>query len=83
MEDAGFAEVTIRPLEIPRRHDGFEDFWEVTLDLSRSFHDVVMDQPEATIAQIHDELAARMEPFADPTGKLDVPTRTLVLRAEA
>ncbi|HEY7836838.1 MAG TPA: hypothetical protein VIB59_05185, partial [Solirubrobacteraceae bacterium] len=83
IENAGFAEIEIRAVEIARRHASFEDFWELTLDLSRSFHDAVMSQPEAAIADIRAELQARLAPYAEPDGGLAVPSRTLVARAEA
>ena len=81
--EAGFAEIEIRSVEVVRRHADFEGFWELTLDLSRSFHDAVMSQPEETIAEISSELQSRLEPFAEPGGGLAVPSRTLVARAEA
>ncbi len=51
-------------MEVARRHASFEDFWELTLDLSRSFHDAVMSQPEPVIAEIRAELEARLAQFA-------------------
>ncbi len=81
--EAGFAEVEIRLLEVIRRHPDATDFWDLTLDLSRSFHDAVMSQPQDTIEAIRAELGARLEPFATSDGTLAVPTRTLVARAEA
>ncbi len=83
LADAGFAEIAIQPVEIMRRHASFEDFWELTLDLSGSFHDAVMSQAEPVIADIRAELEARLAPFAAPDGSLAVPSRTLVARAEA
>jgi SAM-dependent methyltransferase len=80
---AGFAEIEIRPVEVMRRHASADEFWDVTLDLSRSFHDAVMSQPAATVEEIRTDLAARLEPFSASDGTLAVPTRTLVARAEA
>jgi hypothetical protein len=61
----------------------FEDLWETTLDLSRSFHDAVLDRPESEVAQIKAALAARFAPYANADGALDVPGRTLVAVATA
>jgi SAM-dependent methyltransferase len=83
LEDAGFGEVAIRPVEVQRRHAGIEDFWQVTLDLSRSFHDAVMSLPQEQIEEIRAELGRRLEPFVAADGTLAIPTRTLVARAEA
>jgi hypothetical protein len=83
LEEAGFAEIEIRPVDVMRRHASAEEFWDVTLDLSSSFHDAVMSQPLETIEELRRELTARLQPFAAPDGTLAVPTRTLLARAEA
>jgi hypothetical protein len=83
LEAAGFAEIEIDRVEMVRHHESFEEFWEVTLDLSRSFHDAVLSRPEAEITEIRDALAARLAPFITTGGGLAVPGRTLVARAEA
>ncbi|MCW3032318.1 MAG: hypothetical protein QOK19_1502 [Solirubrobacteraceae bacterium] len=83
LEDAGFAEIEVARVEMLRRHESFEEFWELTLDLSRSFHDAVLSRPEAEISEIHDAVAARLAPFTATDGSLAVPGRTLVAGAEA
>jgi SAM-dependent methyltransferase len=83
LAEAGFAEIEIGRVEMLRRHASFEDFWEVTLDLSRSFHDAVLSRPESEISAIHDTLEARLASFTGPDGSLTVPGRTLVAGAEA
>ncbi len=83
LAEAGFAEIEIGAVEVTRRHPDAADFWEVTLDLSGSFHDAVMSQPQEAIEAIRAELTARLQPFAAPDGTIAVPTRTLVVRAEA
>ncbi|MBA3807091.1 MAG: methyltransferase domain-containing protein [Solirubrobacterales bacterium] len=83
LKGAGFAEIRIETLELVRRHRSFDDFWEITLDLSRSFHDVVLDQPEAQIAEIRASLEHRFAPFTSSAGELVIPARTLVAAAEA
>jgi SAM-dependent methyltransferase len=80
---AGFAEIEIRRVEMLRRHESFEEFWELTLDLSRSFHDAVLSLPEAEIREIRDALAARLDRFTAADGTLALPGRTLVAGAEA
>ncbi len=83
LKGAGFAEIRVETLELVRRHRSFDDFWEITLDLSRSFHDVVLDQPEAQIAEIRASLEHRFAPFTSSAGGLVIPARTLVAAAEA
>ncbi len=81
--EAGFAEVRVEALELHRVHEDFDGFWETTLDLSRAFHDAVLERPSAEIEQIRAGLQARLEPFAAPSGALDIPARTLVAVASA
>ncbi len=83
LEQAGFSEIRVETLELLRRHPSFADFWEVTLDLSRNFHDAVLDRPEAEITEIYDSLQRRFAPFTSASGELAIPARTLLAAAEA
>lgn len=83
LEQAGFAEIEVREVDVVRRHHDFEDFWETTLDISRSLHDLVLGRPAAEIAAIRDGVAARLAPFTAPDGALAIPGRSLVAVASA
>ena len=83
LEQAGFAEIRIEALDLHRRHTGFEELWDSTLDLSRALHDAVLDRPEPEIAEIHAALAERFAPYTADDGSLDIPGRTLVASASA
>ena len=83
LEQAGFAEVNVESLELHRRHASFEEFWETTLDLSRAFHDAVLERPQEEIEQIKSAVHARIAAFQTPDGVLDIPARTLVASASA
>jgi SAM-dependent methyltransferase len=83
MQEAGFAEVRIETLQLHRRHSSFEEFWETTLDLSRSFHDAVLARPQDVIEQIQAAVRERLAPYAGADGVLDIPGRTLVASASA
>jgi ubiquinone/menaquinone biosynthesis C-methylase UbiE len=78
LEDAGFEEVWVEPLDLLQRSASFEEFWETTLDIARSFHDAVLARPESEIAEIRASLAARFEPYTAADGSLEIPMRTLV-----
>ncbi|HEY1833348.1 MAG TPA: methyltransferase domain-containing protein [Solirubrobacteraceae bacterium] len=80
---AGFTEPRVETVSMLRRHRSFEEYWEVTLDLSRSFHDAVMAQPAEEIGQIRAALERRLAPYAVPGGGIELPGRTLVACAEA
>jgi SAM-dependent methyltransferase len=83
LEQAGFAEVNVESLELHRRHASFEEFWETTLDLSRAFHDAVLERPEGEIEEIKAAVRARIAQFETPERMLDIPARTLVASASA
>jgi len=83
LEQAGFVEVNVESLQLHRRHASFEQFWETTLDLSRAFHDAVLERPEGEIEQIKAAVRARIAAFETPDGMLDIPARTLVASASA
>jgi SAM-dependent methyltransferase len=83
LEQAGLAEVNVEALQLTRRHESFEEFWETTLDLSRVFHDTVLARPQEEIAEIQASLRARFAPFEGADGSLEIPARTLVASAFA
>jgi SAM-dependent methyltransferase len=83
LEQAGFVEVNVESLQLHRRHTRFEEFWETTLDLSRAFHDAVLERPEDEIEQIKAAVRAQIAQFETPDGMLDIPARTLVASASA
>ena len=80
---AGFAEIEVAALELPRRHQGFDELWETTLDLSHDFHDAVLSRPAAEMQEIKTSLAERFAPYAAADGTLEIPGRTLVVSASA
>jgi SAM-dependent methyltransferase len=83
LADAGFEDVQVEEIELVRRHPSFEELWETTLDLSRSFHDAVLERPEAEIEEIRRSLADRFAPYASADGSLEIPARTLGASASA
>ncbi len=83
LAQAGFAEVRVETLQLHRRHVSFEEFWETTLDLSRSFHDAVLARPQEEIEEIQTAVHRRLEAYEAPGGLLDIPGRTLVASAGA
>jgi|HubBroStandDraft_3_1064219.scaffolds.fasta_scaffold04808_3 SAM-dependent methyltransferase len=78
LEQAGFTEVWVEPLQLTQRAASFEQFWEMTLDIARVFHEAVLSRPPSEIAEIRDSLAERFAPYTAPDGTLEIPMRTLV-----
>ena len=83
LEDAGFAEVRLETLPVSRRQASFAEFWETTLDISRSFHDAVLSRPEPEVTAIRATLARLLEPYTAADGTLDVPGSSHVAVAGA
>jgi SAM-dependent methyltransferase len=83
LERAGFAEARVQTLALHRRHASFEEFWETTLDLSRSFHDAVLARPQGEIDEIQAAVRERLQAYETRGGVLDIPARTLVASASA
>jgi SAM-dependent methyltransferase len=83
LEQAGFLETRLERIELMRRHRSFQELWDATLDLSRTFHDTVLDRPQDQIAAIEASLAERFAPYTAPDGSLEIPARTLVASASA
>jgi ubiquinone/menaquinone biosynthesis C-methylase UbiE len=83
LEQAGFAEIDVEAIELTRRHPDFEHLWDVTLDLSRSFHDTVLSRPQPEIEEIEQSLAERFAPYTAADGTLAIPARTLLASASA
>ncbi len=83
LEQAGFADVHVEALELTRRHVDLDELWEVTLDLSRPFHDAVLSRPQPEIEQIKASLAERFAPYTAVDGTLAIPASTLVAYAGA
>jgi SAM-dependent methyltransferase len=83
LERSGFSDVRVEALELMRRHSSFEELWDSTLDLSRVFHDTVLERPEAEIEEIKSSLADRFAPYTVRDGTLEIPGRTLLAYADA
>jgi ubiquinone/menaquinone biosynthesis C-methylase UbiE len=83
LAQAGFTDVDVQALDLPRRHPDFDELWETTLDLSRGFHDAVLSRPADEIDEIKASLTERFKPYTAADGSLEVPGRTLVACASA
>jgi SAM-dependent methyltransferase len=79
----GFTEVLTDEVELIQRHASFDVFWETMLDMSRSFHDSVIERPETEIADIQRALASRLARFQSDDGTLALPGRAVVAVASA
>jgi ubiquinone/menaquinone biosynthesis C-methylase UbiE len=83
MQDAGFIDPLIESVDVQQRHPNFAEFWETLLDISRNFHDAVLDRPEAEIAEIRQAIERRLERFSASDGTLSIPGKALLACASA
>jgi SAM-dependent methyltransferase len=83
LDSAGFFESRIERVELARRHASFDDFWETTLDLSRSFHDAVLARPQQEIDEIRASLAERLAHYRARDGGIELPAITFAASASA
>jgi SAM-dependent methyltransferase len=83
LAEAGFTDVEIDAVDVPRVAADFDSWWAMHLDLSAatlaSFRQASEEQTEA----IEDELAKRLAPYTAADASLSVPGRTLVASAVA
>jgi len=68
---------------VHRRHATVEDFWQVSLELSRVLASLVEGLREEEVAAVRAALRARLEPFTDARGAVDLPGSSLVAIAGA
>jgi ubiquinone/menaquinone biosynthesis C-methylase UbiE len=83
LEEAGFAEIEIEPVDLVRASADFAEWWAMQLDLSVATRNSMATADAATTAQVEAEVAARFAQFTDAGGALAVPGRAVVAVAEA
>ena len=84
LEDAGFTEVRVAPVDLEATHASLDAYIEETRDLSRAFDDSVNGLTEADRGALRSEMHALTAPFADGvSGALRMPARSLVASASS
>jgi SAM-dependent methyltransferase len=80
---AGFTEVETAELPVSFAHDGFDDYWDTTLAVSRHCATIVEGLDDAGVAALRDRLAAAAAPYAGADGALRFPGVALAAAATA
>jgi len=83
LEEAGFAEIAIEPVDLVRASADFEQWWAMQLDLSVATRNAMANADAATTQRIEAEVAARFAQYTDTRGALAVPGRAVVAVADA
>jgi SAM-dependent methyltransferase len=78
-QDAGLADVEVRPLEVPTRFRDFDDYWTPFLGGQGSAPGYAMSLPERERAALREELRARLPAAAD--GSISLVARAWAVRA--
>ena len=83
LEAAGFLDVLVESLELPRPPVTVAEALAEKLDLSRAFADAYEGLSEADRRALEDRIASLGVPYAGPDGRLLLPARSLVAAAAA
>ncbi len=83
LEAAGFGEVEVEEIRFAYRHADFDDWWDVTLDLSNSFNETLARCDPATREKLRDAIEQAAESYREADGSLSLPARTWVAAATA
>ncbi len=82
LDGAGFVEAVVDAVAFEQRYPSSEDYWTLTLDLSRPFADAMEGLAEPERASVREGIERRLEPF-ERDGEYVLPARTLVAAANA
>jgi ubiquinone/menaquinone biosynthesis C-methylase UbiE len=83
LQDAGFMDIRVEPLEFTNRYDSVDHWWGALLALGRPFAQMVEKLSADEVAAIRAAAAAQLAPYARPDGGLALPARVLVAAASA
>jgi ubiquinone/menaquinone biosynthesis C-methylase UbiE len=83
LEGAGFTDILVDAIDIPREAAEFDSWWATHLDLSMSTRAAFERADETQTEAIEAELAARLARYTAASGAISVPGRTLVAVADA
>jgi ubiquinone/menaquinone biosynthesis C-methylase UbiE len=83
LEDAGFTEVVVEPVELSRPDRSVEEYLKGTLDLSQPFAEVRERLSDEQWAGVETRVAELVEPFSAEDGTLSFPACSLGVAASA
>jgi ubiquinone/menaquinone biosynthesis C-methylase UbiE len=83
LEAAGFVEVLVESVQLDRRYESFEAFFEETLDLSLMFAEPYKPLEAAQQRRVRDRMTALLEPYTGERGVITLPGASLAALANA
>ncbi|HWT21867.1 MAG TPA: methyltransferase domain-containing protein [Solirubrobacteraceae bacterium] len=78
LDDAGFVDHRVEPLDFAYEFGSFDDYWATMADFSNWFAEALRTGDPATVAEARAAAQAAVEPFARADGSLVLPARTWV-----
>jgi ubiquinone/menaquinone biosynthesis C-methylase UbiE len=83
LEDAGFTEIVTTPVEVTFEHDDADDYWQMTLAVSRHFAQLIDTLDDDATRTLRARVDTATAPYATADGTLRFPGRALVAAASA
>jgi SAM-dependent methyltransferase len=83
LESAGFVDVIVEGVDLPRREPSLEEYIAEMLDLSRQFGELFEPLSSEEREAVKARIASLAEPFTGADGALELPGRSLVAAAGA
>jgi ubiquinone/menaquinone biosynthesis C-methylase UbiE len=83
LEDTGFTEIQVQPLDLTFEYPDLDTWWDVQLDLSIGMHDAVAALTPAQRDDLRDAIDARLAEYVADDGSVRLPGRTNVAAASA
>jgi ubiquinone/menaquinone biosynthesis C-methylase UbiE len=83
LEETGFTEIQVQPLDIEFAYDDLDAYWDVQLDLSTGLYDTVAGMTPSLRDELRDAIDARLAEFVAGDGSARLPGRTHVAAASA
>jgi SAM-dependent methyltransferase len=81
--DAGFVDVTVDAIQLDRGYSDLDEYVAEVLDLSRPFAEACEALDDSERGRVRRKIAELAEPYADGSGALRLPGRSLVAAASA
>ncbi|HTU95739.1 MAG TPA: methyltransferase domain-containing protein [Solirubrobacteraceae bacterium] len=83
LEDAGFTDVAVSPVELERRYAAAQDIVAESANVSPGFGRTYRELTEAQQAEVEAHIVAAAGPYTAPDGSVTLPGASLVARAGA
>ncbi len=82
LENAGFFDIVVEPVDLVFEYGSFDDWWDARLDLSPDFAGRIAEISPEERDELTEELEREVEPWRQADGSLRFPGRTHVAAAD-